>query len=75
MLNTLVLLLKCGALKSTSTSTQVTFLIDTCTFTQIRVSSTLYISDWNSHLDLEPFGSQWSPLYGENLGIFSSKTL
>jgi len=26
-------------------------------------------------LDLEPFGSQWSPLYGENPGMFSSKTL
>jgi len=30
---------------------------------------------WNSHLDLEPFGSQWSPLYGENPGMFLSKIL
>jgi len=27
-----------------------------------------------THLDVEPFGSQWSPLYGENPGMFSSKT-
>jgi len=26
-------------------------------------------------LDLEPFGSHWSPLYGENAVMFSSKTL
>jgi len=26
-------------------------------------------------LDLEPFGSHCSPLYGENPGMFSSKTL
>jgi len=27
-----------------------------------------------THLDLEPFGSHWSPLYGENSRMFSSKT-
>jgi len=30
---------------------------------------------WNCLLDLEPFGPHWRPLYGENPGMFSSKTL
>jgi len=34
----------------------------------------LFKALWNSHLDLEPFGPHWSPLYGENPGMFSSKT-
>jgi len=37
--------------------------------------------NWNCHLDLEPFGSHWSPLYGEkswsvfikNLNFFSTE--
>jgi len=30
---------------------------------------------WNSHLDHETVGPHWSPLYGENPGMFSSKQL
>ena len=37
-------------LKNTSTSTQVTFWYSICTFTQVWVSSTLYISAWTSYI-------------------------